>query len=186
MGRIGVAFRAFFKVLGSSDVAERVAAALDAKSAPAIELKLESKAPEKSVPRQEPVKKAPLRSDAVNLLAALQREARLVDFIKEPIAAYSDAQIGAAVRDVHRDCGALLERVFALRPVTEGAEGAEVGVPQGAESACYRLVGNVSGQPPFRGKLCHHGWQATKVELPEWTGNEATSRVVAPAEVELK
>lgn len=186
MGRIAVAFRAFFKVLGNAEVASRVAAALDAQPAPAITAKPELKAPEKTVPRQEPVKKAPERSDAVNLLAALQREARLVDFLKEPIGAYSDAQIGAAVRDVHRDCGTLLERVFALRPVTEGAEGAEVAVPQGAEATRFRLVGNVSGQPPFRGKLCHHGWQATKIELPEWTGNEATSRVIAPAEVELK
>ena len=64
-----------------------------------------------------------MRSDAINLLAALQREARFVDFIKEPIAGYSDAQIGAAVRDVHRDCGALLERLFGLKPIEIGRGG---------------------------------------------------------------
>jgi hypothetical protein len=50
-------------------------------------------------------------------LAALQREARLVDFVQEPIAAYSDAQIGAAVRDVHRGCAEVIERLFSLKPV---------------------------------------------------------------------
>src|SRR4029453_14361313 len=38
---------------------------------------------------------------AVQLLALLQRDGRLVDFLMEDVAAYSDTQIGTAVRDVH-------------------------------------------------------------------------------------
>ncbi|MGV2334905.1 MAG UNVERIFIED_CONTAM: DUF2760 domain-containing protein [Planctomycetaceae bacterium] len=51
-----------------------------------------------------PAPAKPQRSEAISLLATLQREGRLLDFLKEPIDAYSDAQIGAAVRDIHRDC----------------------------------------------------------------------------------
>ena len=38
---------------------------------------------------------------AIQLLALLQREGRLVDFLREDLGSYSDAQIGAAARDVH-------------------------------------------------------------------------------------
>ena len=74
-------------------------------------------------------------SEAITLLAALQREARFVDFIQESLAGYSDAQIGAAARDVHRDCGAVLERMFALRPAVAEEEGTEVEVPAGFDPA---------------------------------------------------
>src|SRR5688500_1390014 len=50
-----------------------------------------------------------VRSEAITLLAALQREGRLVDFLKESLADYSDAQIGAVARDLHRDCGKVVE-----------------------------------------------------------------------------
>jgi hypothetical protein len=54
------------------------------------------------------------------------------------------------------------------------------------DPAQFRLTGNVTGAAPFRGKLQHHGWKAGKCELPEWTGNDASALVVAPAEVEVK
>src|SRR5262249_39487074 len=125
------------------------------------------------------------RNEAVGLLAALQREARFVDFIKEDLAGYADAQIAAAVRDVHQACRTVIERTFALAPVVEATEGAEVSVPAGRESS-YKLVGQVSGHPPFRGKLCHHGWKATRSELPAWTGTTEAARIIAPAEVEVR
>jgi hypothetical protein len=118
-------------------------------------------------------------------LAALQREARLVDFIQEPIASYSDAQVGAAVRDVHRDCAAAVQRMFALQPVMEQAEGSAIEVTDGGDPARVRLTGNVSGQPPYRGVLRHPGWQASKVDLPAWSGSAQSALVVAAAEVEL-
>lgn len=181
MGRVGLAFRAFFKILFGKVAAEPIAALLAGESVAAP-----TAAPPQAAEPKPPAKKQAQGGAAFSLLAAMQREARLIDFIKEPIAAYTDAQIGAAVRDVHRGCNTVLERVFALRPIVEGEEGAAVEVPSGPEAARFRLVGNVTGQGPFRGTLCHHGWQATKIELPEWTGNEAAARIVAPAEVELK
>ena len=78
----------------------------------------------RSRPATPPAPKPPERSEAITLLATLQREARFVDFIQESLAAYSDAQIGAAVRDVHRDCAAVLKRLFELRPAVRDDAGA--------------------------------------------------------------
>ncbi|MEN6405498.1 MAG: DUF2760 domain-containing protein [Thermoguttaceae bacterium] len=130
-------------------------------------------------------KKSPTRNDAIALLATLQREARFVDFIQESLADYSDAQIGAAVRDVHRDCGAVLNRMFALQPATEGSEGDPIDVPAGFDPGRWRLTGNLSGRPPFHGRLVHPGWEATRCELPTWSGSQEAARVVAPVEVEI-
>jgi len=129
---------------------------------------------------------APTRSDALTLLATLQREARLVDFLMEDLASYDDAQIGAAVRDVHRDCAAALERMFALRPLRSQEEGAHVEIPAGYNSLQVKLTGNVTGQLPLQGTLMHHGWQAMQCELPAWSGQEEAARVIAPAEVEVR
>jgi hypothetical protein len=172
-----LAFRAFFVILFNAAAAKRIAEALAGEAQPAVE-------PPK--PKQPPAPKPPTRSEAVTLLAALQREARFVDFVKEPLEGYSDAQIGAAARDVHRDCGKLLERLFAIKPLLGQTEGAEVDVPAGFDAGRYRLTGNVTGEPPFRGRLVHPGWEAVQCELPTWSGTAAAARVVAPAEVELK
>ena len=136
--------------------------------------------------RKPPAPKPPARSEAITLLAALQREARFVDFIQESLAGYTDAQIGAAARDVHRDCGVVLQRMFALRPAVTDEEGKDVEVPAGFDAGRWRLTGNVTGEPPFHGRLVHPGWEATTCELPTWSGSAAAARIVAPAEVELK
>jgi len=59
-------------------------------------------------------------------------------------------------------------------------------VPASADPGKVQLVGNVTGEPPFEGTLAHHGWQATHVSIPDWSGNQAAAMVLAPAEVELK
>jgi Domain of unknown function (DUF2760) len=186
--RLWTAIRAFFVVLFNREVAEQVREILDrrklAKPTPIEEAaKVEIQKPE---PKKPPAPKAPVRSEALTLLATLQREARFVDFVKEPLAGYSDAQIGAVARDIHRDCGAVLDRVFSIARVFTQEEGAEVEVPEGFDAGRYRLTGNVVGEPPFCGRLVHHGWEATKVELPAWSGTESAARIVAPVEVELK
>lgn len=175
MARIGLAFRLFFRVLFDAALAQRARPLLST----------EATAPATAPAPEPPPKKKSGRSDALNLLAMLQREARLVDFLQEPIAEYSDAQIGAAVRDVHRDGAAVLDRVFGLRPVRDEAEGSLVEVPGDFDAARLRFTGQVADRPPFRGALAHHGWLATRCALPEWTGDEAAAMVVAPAVVEL-
>ncbi len=127
-----------------------------------------------------------LRSDAVTLLAALQREGRLIDFLKEPIEAYSDAQVGAAVRDIHRDCGGMLERQFAIRPVLDQAEGSNVTIAANAKNGRIKLTGKVGDGSPSSGTLVHHGWLVTKSDVPVWTGAAEAASIVALAEVEVR
>jgi hypothetical protein len=148
----------------------------DASSAPAAESK----------PKPSPPAPKPTRSDALTLLATLQREARLVDFIQEPLDEYSDDQVGAAVRDVHRQCRQVLQRMFSLQPIVSEAEGASMEVPAGFDAGKYRLTGNVAGTAPFRGQLAHHGWEAARCDVPSWSGGKESALVVAPAEVEVK
>jgi hypothetical protein len=192
MGRLGLSFKAFFRILSDGAFAEGVQRLADGKpigeALPRLAAPETAKAVPPAVaapPAPAPAPPAPARSEALTLLAVLQREARLVDFLKEDVGAYSNEQIGAAVRDVHRDAAQVLERLFALKPVMSEPEGAPVQVPAGADAARVRLVGNVSGAPPHRGTLRHAGWEATRVQLPAWSGAEPTARVVAPAEVEV-
>jgi len=180
--RLFLAIRAFWVVLCQGAAAAKVKTVLDqlALPAPAPE---PAKASAPTVRIEKP--KPPVRNDALTLLATLQREARFVDLAQEPLDGYTDAQVGAAARDVLRDCRKVLERLFALRPALSQEEGAAVDVPAGFDAARFRLTGNVAGEGPFRGRLVHPGWEAAKCELPAWSGSEASARVVAPAEVEL-
>ncbi len=153
---------------------------------PAPDIRRASPTRQDEIARKPAAPKVSVRNDAITLLAALQREARLVDFLQESLADYSDAQIGAAVRDIHRECGAVLNRLFALRPAVTDEEGAEVEIPPGFDPARWRLTGNVSGEPPFHGRVVHPGWEATTCELPTWSGSAAAAKIIAPAEVEVK
>ncbi|HSR97672.1 MAG TPA: DUF2760 domain-containing protein [Kofleriaceae bacterium] len=124
------------------------------------------------------------RDGALALLALLQREGRLVDFLREPLDGFSDADIGAAARDVHRGCAKVLDQHLSLEPVMPGAEEAKVAVPKGFDPAEIRLIGEAKGEPPFRGTLRHHGWRVVDAKLPALA--EGVDRmVIAPAEVEL-
>ena len=116
----------------------------------------------------------------------MQREARFVDFIKEPIAGYSDAQIGAAVRDIHRDCGAMLERLFGLKPIESAAEGAEIQVSEGFDPARIRLVGNVTGQPPFRASFATMAGKPRAANCPRGLAASGRLSSFRPAELELR
>ncbi len=188
--RLGLAFRAFFAVLFDRAASERVREAVDgvAQTPPSGDVLPEAiAATDKPAIRKD--KRPPaqtVKSDALILLEVLQREGRLIDFLKESISEYGDAQIGAAVRDIHRDCAAALERIFAIRPAVDQGEGQTIELPAGYDSGIYRLVGEVGGSGPHRGIVRHHGWKATECNLPVWTGSPQAAQVIAPAEVEVK
>lgn len=184
MGKLGLSFKAFFRVWSDDAFAGRVRELVDGKALPEAAAPAAAKPSVPAAPVVVPPA-APARSEALTLLAVLQREARLVDFLQEDIGPYANEQIGAAVRDVHRDARGVLSRLFGLKRVMTEEEGASVQVPAGADAARVRLVGNVAGPGPYRGALRHAGWEATKVDLPSWTGSDASAKVVAPAEVEL-
>ena len=125
----------------------------------------------------------PPENGALRLLAALQEEGRLVDFLTEDIGAYSDDQVGAATRGIHGDCAKALRECVRLEPIMPGEEDADVTVPAGFDAAAIRLTGNVQGAPPFTGVLRHGGWRVTEVILPARSGIDP--HVIVPAEVEL-
>lgn len=121
---------------------------------------------------------------ALQLLGLLQRDARLIDFVQEDIAAYGDADIGAAARLVHEGCRKVLKEHMTLAPVRTENEGARITLPAGFDAAQVRLTGNVVGQAPFTGTLSHRGWKVTELRLPQLAeGHDAS--IVAQAEVEL-
>lgn len=125
-----------------------------------------------------------VHASGLMLLGAFQREGRLVDFLQQDAAGYSDEQIGAAARVVHDGCRKALRQFFDLSPAATVAEGAPMSVPPGFDPERIRLTGNVSGKPPFRGTLKHHGWVAAAIRMPS-IHEGLDPRVIAPAEVEL-
>ena len=184
MGLI-VATKAFFKLVANRELSDSFQKLLDGELLPKIAQTSSpptAKSPSSEAPQTKP---APTRSDAISLLAALQRESRLLDIVNEPLEDYSDAQVGAASRDVLKSSGKVIERMFGLVPLTEAAEGSQIETPAEFDSAEYRLTGNVSGTAPFRGSVAHHGWKAMRCEVPKWTGNSAAAMIVAPIELEI-
>ena len=177
--RLSLAFGTFFKTVGDAEFAARVR---DDQVGPV--------AAPPAPPAPAPVAPAPvlLRETtpeaALQLLTLLQREARLIDFAHENLAAYADADIGAAARVVHEGCARVLKDHFTIAPVRSEAEGARVTLEEGFDAASVRLTGNVVGKAPFKGTLSHRGWKATDVRLPQLS-KEHDASVLAPAEVEL-
>jgi hypothetical protein len=121
---------------------------------------------------------------ALQLLSALQREGRLIDFVQQDILTFSDSDVGAAARVVHDGCRRVLQRIVQFNPIVDEPEGHSVTVPSGYDAISLQLIGNVSGAPPFRGTLRHRGWRASGLTLPEIIG-DTDCTVITPAEVEL-
>ena len=165
------AFRAFFSLIFHGRIADDILVSFVA-------------------PRAAPVAPAPVApppvesSDrAAQLLAILQRDGRLIDFLMEDLTPYQDVQVGAAVRDVHRGCREALDKYASLAPVMDLEEGSTVTVERDSEPARVKVVGNMAGAPPYRGVLRHRGWEVTRLALPPLPATGRT--VVAPAEVEV-
>jgi hypothetical protein len=196
MSRFVLAWVCFFRILFGKKLPTDAVRFLPEGATPpkALPEKTPEKTPEKPTPVVAAEKPAPKvekisttqhhRDGALALLALFQREGRLVDFLREPLDGFSDGDIGAAARDVHRGCRKVLEQHLAFEPVMPGEEEAKVSVPKGFDPAEIRLIGEAKGEPPFRGTLRHHGWRVVDAKLP--TLAEGIDRnVIAPAEVEL-
>ena len=202
MSRLVLAFQCFFLILFGKKLPSAARSFLPETTTPAPQIappaEIAKPAPElagkevaapakeiKAAPERPKISAAQNHRDgALALLALLQREGRLVDFLREPLDGFSDADIGAAARDVHRGCRKVLDQHLSLEPVMPGSEEARVDVPKGFDPAEIRLIGEAQGEPPFRGTLRHHGWRVVDAKLPALA--EGVDRtVIAPAEVEL-
>src|SRR5262245_54018848 len=95
--RIGLAFRCFGKTLRDQAFADKVEPLL----AP----------PEPKSTRPPKPSGVPVR-----ILALLQREGRLLDFLLEDLQGATNDQIVAAVRDIHPQCQAALKKHLVLAP----------------------------------------------------------------------
>ena len=157
LNRLWLALRAFWLILTDAEVSVRVESSLIA---------------------------APKGPD-LRVLSVLQRDGRLVDFLQEDIDPFTDDQIGAAVRDIHRGCRKALREYLTIEPILAGDEGEGVTVPPDFDPSSIRLTGEVQGNPPFRGVLKHHGWKVNSVHLPALPGARDDGSVLAPAEVEV-
>ena len=185
--RLLVAFQAFFAVLFDRAKADRVLSILKGELFPVINSENHpenlSPIPVASVTTDKALCELG-QSEAITLLATLQREARLLDFLMEKLDGYDDTQVGAAARTVHDDCAAVIERLFDVQPLRREAEMSQITV-ETPDASRVQLVGNVSGEVSFTGRLTHHGWVANKCELPIWSGPTEATMILAPAEVEM-
>ncbi len=170
MTRLVIAFRLFLRVLFDPKFGSAAVRLLGGEEAPA-------QAPAPALREAGP-------DAALQLLGLLQQNGRLVDFLEEEVAQYTDAEIGAAVRVVHEGCRKTLNEHFLIEPVRPEQEGARITLEPGYDAAAMRPTGNVVGEPPFIGTLTHRGWRVSEVKLPKLTAGHDT-RVLALAEVEL-
>lgn len=127
---------------------------------------------------------APRERGALLLLALLQREGRFVDFLQQDVTDFDDEQIGAAARVVHEGCRKALKSHLKVAPIRSEGEGDKVTLAEGYDVQANKLVGNVSGKPPYKGSVQHRGWRAEHLQLPSEVGDHDPS-VLAQAEVEL-
>ncbi len=181
MSRIVLAFRSFFDLLFSGTLSDGVLDRLRLTRRASGASKPSAAA--KAAPAPAPVPAVRVSDGALQLLAILQRDARLVDFLMEDIAGYADDQVGAAVRELHDQCRDSLRRAVVLEPVIDGVEGTFAKAPS-ADSNVVKFIGNVPARPPSGGTLRHKGWKAVKIDLPALGGKDAT--VIAPAEIEIE
>jgi hypothetical protein len=190
--RLWFAFVCFFRVLFDGLFAARAFRA--ASAPPALPPSAEPAPRRLAEPTREvepapaPKRAAPAEppsvTPALQLLALLQREGRLVDFLEQDIASFGDADVGAAARMVHEGCRKALLGHAKLTPVRGEDEGAKVTLAAGYDPAEVKLIGNVAGSAPYKGVLRHRGWRATELSLPTPVAGHDAS-ILAPAEVEL-
>jgi len=174
LARLRTALSCFSRALASPDFCRQVGTLLHPSSPP----------PPGAKPKPVELPPERLQASGLAVLSLLQREGRLIDFLQEDMAAFSDAEIGAAARVVHAGCRKVFSEYFTLEPALKDAEGATIKVPAGFDAQRIRLTGNIAGPPPFRGTLKHHGWVASAVRLPV-VSEALDPRVLAAAEVEL-
>jgi hypothetical protein len=181
--RIVFSFRCFLSILFRSAIPDDVALKLLRPAAPVQEPSVAA-AP---VPARFKEAERPASDTfdrAVQILALLQREGRLIDFLSENISPYPDAQLGAAVRTIHERCRQTLDRYLKLEPILNSDEDLPVTVEAGFDATSIKLIGNVTGEPPLRGLLRHKGWRVKELKMPPLPLGGGRL-VIAPAEIEL-
>lgn len=166
-------------------VFEGLGMASRAKQDPAFAAKLQAILAGAELKPIEPPKPTKPSGAPLRMLALLQAEARLVDFLMEDIAGAGDAQIGQAVREIHKKAQAALKQHAVIEPVLSGSEGDAATIAKGFDPSAVRVVGNVTGEPPFTGSINHPGWRVKELKLAS-PPEGADEFVLQPAEVQIQ
>lgn len=175
MSRISSAFRSFFAILFSDRLPEDIANKYGFVKPSEV----------KPPPAPKPVVEFKPSDGALQMLSILQRDARLIDFLMEDIAAYDDDQVGAAVRSLHEQSRTTLNRYVTLKPVVDGVEHTPTRIETRDPNA-VKLLGNVPADgKATQGILRHKGWRVEKVDLPKIAPGQNMT-ILAPAEIEIE
>ncbi len=165
-------------------LSQALAIAGRAKQDPAFAAKLQALLAGAELKPVEPPKPAKPSGAALRMLALLQAESRLVDFLMEDISGAGDAQIGQAVREIHKKAQTALKRHAVIEPVLSGTEGDTTTIPKGFDPSAVRMVGNITGEPPFTGAINHPGWRVKELKLAAPLEG-VDEFVLQPAEVQI-
>jgi hypothetical protein len=148
MGKLGNAFNAFFAVLKGETAQQQ----------------------ETQNVKEPTVNTEQISSDAVcHILSLLQREGRLIDFLKEDITNFSDEQVGHAVREIHKNCNKMLSDYIVISPViSDKNEGDNLTLSADEYNPKkIKLLGNVPEEAPYTGRIQHKGWRIESINLPK-------------------
>jgi len=175
LSRILFAFRSFFSILFTGKLPDDIAK----------EFGFER--PQPPPPVAKPVEMPKVSDGALQMLNILQRDSRFIDFLMEDITGYADDQVGAAVRTLHSDCRASLNRHVTLTPVIDGVEGTfqKLDASKTPDPHRIKLIGNVPASGKVSGGILRHrGWFASSVTLPVLGKQDPA--VLTPAELEVE
>ena len=103
-----------------------------------------------AAPPRRPHRPAARPTPALQLLALLQQEGRLIDFLEQDVASFSDADVGAAARVVHDGCRRALRAHAKLPPVRTEEEGTRVTLAAGFSPDESSSPATSSGTRPSR------------------------------------
>ena len=121
--------------------------------------------------------------EPLQLLAILQKEARLLDTLFEKLDTVDAIVVKNAILRVQKDCQAVLGKYLTIEGILPETD-EKVTVDTGFDPSAISVIGNVTGQPPFTGTLIHPGYRVKEIKLPTRPEGQ-DPMILMPAEVEM-
>ena len=181
---LGAAFKAFFTALSGKELIDQSVLDTAVKSAETGKQKEIKKLKEEIEKVKSESSRDRFSEGATYTLVLMQREGRLVDFLMENIDAYSNEQIGTAVRNIHKGSAKVLSENFNIKPLVNSSENSAIEVSDGFDPYAYKLSGTVPEKGPYKGTLTHKGWTVSKTNFPK-RSDAVNPNIVHPTEVQL-
>ncbi len=144
-----------------------------------VETKLQSPVEEKV-----DLQKESYHNGAIHILAEMQKEGRLIDFLKENLDDYNDEEIGGSVRSIHEGCKKAIDSHIQMEKVLDQEEESTCRINKDYDAKSIKLTGRVADNYPMKGSLVHPGWKVKEVKLTQ--KSKSAQNILAPAEVEIE